>query len=87
MKKILLALVLVFAHCTSTSSVDVYEIQVSKDDEIFVINNELFKAQTYCFQMEVGDQVIFIEGSPLGACVSAEVLNLRTKNRCRLWCE
>ncbi len=87
MKRIVLALLLVAASYTTTSAVDVYEIQVSKNDEIFVINDELFKAKTYCFQMEVGDQVIFLEGSPYGACVSAEVLNLRTKKRCELWCE
>ena len=87
MKRIVLALLLVAASYTTTSAVDMYEIQVSKNDEIFVINDELCKAKTYCFQMEVGDQVIFLEGSPYGACASAEVLNLRTKKRCELWCE
>ena len=31
-----------------------------KNDEIFVINDELFKAKTYCFQMEVGDQAMYL---------------------------
>ena len=64
-----------------------YEIEVSHNDEIFIINGEKFEAKTYCFNMEEGDRVIFLEGSPLGVCVSAEVLNLRTNQRWRLWCE
>lgn len=64
-----------------------YEIEVSHNDELFVINGEKFEAQTYCFNMEEGDRVIFIEGSALGACTSATLLNLRTKNKCEVWCE
>lgn len=64
-----------------------YEIEVSHDDELFIINGEKFEAKTYCFNMEEGDKVIFLEGSPYGACTSAELLNLRTKERCDVWCE
>lgn len=64
-----------------------YEIDVSHNDEIFVINGEKFEAKTYCFNMEEGDRVIFIDGSPNGACASAKLLNLRTKNICEVWCE
>lgn len=71
----------------SGSNRDSYEIEVSHNDELFIINGEKFKAKTYCFNMEEGDQVIFIEGSALGACATATVVNLRTKNKCELWCE
>ncbi len=64
-----------------------YEIEVSYNDELFIINGEKFEAKTYCFNMEEGDEVIFIDGSPYGACASAELLNLRTKERCEVWCE
>lgn len=64
-----------------------YEIEVSHNDELFIINGEKFEARTYCFNMDEGDRVIFIEGSALGACVSATVINLRTKDKCELWCE
>lgn len=64
-----------------------YEIEVSHNDELFIINGEKFEAKTYCFNMEEGDEVIFIEGSTLGACASATVVNLRTKDKCELWCE
>ena len=64
-----------------------YEIEVSHDDELFIINGEKFEAKTYCFNMEEGDRVIFLEGSPFGACASAEILNLRTKEVCEVWCE
>ena len=64
-----------------------YEIEVSHDDEIFIINGEKFEAKTYCFNMRKGDKVIFLSGSPNGVCVSAELLNLRTNQICRVWCE
>jgi hypothetical protein len=64
-----------------------YEIEVSKNDETFVINGELFKAKTYCFDFDEGDDVIFIEGSANGICTSAEILNMRNKKLCRVWCE
>lgn len=64
-----------------------YEIEYSHDDELFIINGEKFEAMTYCFNMREGDKVIFLEGSPYGACASAEILNLRTDEVCRVWCE
>jgi hypothetical protein len=70
----------------STSSAS-YEIEVSHNDELFIINGEKFEAKTYCFNMMKGDRVIFIDGSPLGACASATLINLRTKNKCEVWCE
>ncbi len=64
-----------------------YYIQAANDDEIFVINDEVFSAQTFCFDMEAGDEIVFISGSPVGACTSAELLNVRTKKLCEVWCE
>jgi hypothetical protein len=64
-----------------------YEIEVSHNDELFIINGEKYKAKTYCFGMERGDRVIFLEGSPYGSCSSANLLNLRTNRTCNVWCE
>jgi hypothetical protein len=64
-----------------------YSIQASADDETFVINGEVFKAKTYCFNFNKGDRVVFIGGSPSGACGSARLLNMRTDRRCAVWCE
>lgn len=64
-----------------------YYIEVASNDELFIINGERFEAKTYCFNMQEGDPVIFLEGSAYGACASAEILNLRTNDRCGLWCE
>src|SRR5262249_46334480 len=64
-----------------------YTIQASSNDETFVINGKIFKAKTYCFNMDKGDKVIFASGSPNGVCTSAEILNLRTSTICRVWCE
>jgi len=71
----------------SRASSSTYVIQASSNDETFVINGEIFKAKTYCFNMEKGDRVIFASGSPSGVCTSAEILNLRTRDVCSVWCE
>jgi len=84
-KKLLIGLTVTLSSLAF--AVTSYEIEVSHNDELFIINGERFEAKTYCFNMEEGDRVIFLEGSPLGVCVSAEVLNLRTNQRCELWCE
>jgi len=64
-----------------------YEIETSINDEKFIINGELFEAKTYCFDMEEGDMVVFIEGNANGACASAKFINLRNGNVCEVWCE
>jgi hypothetical protein len=64
-----------------------YLIQASANDETFVVNSEVFKAKTYCFNFNQGDRVIFISGSPSGACTSARLLNVRTDRTCDTWCE
>lgn len=74
-------------RATPSRRSDRYEIEVSHNDELFIINGEKFEAQSYCFDMEEGDQVIFLEGSPFGACASAAILNLRTRQTCNVWCE
>lgn len=65
----------------------VYTIETSQNDELFVINGEKYEAKTYCFNMEEDDEVIFLDGSPYGACASATLLNLRTREKCEVWCE
>lgn len=69
------------------SSSTLYTIEFSHNDELFIINGEKFKAKTYCFGMEQGDRVAFIEGSPFGACSSAKLINIRNEKICDVWCE
>ena len=69
------------------SSRESYEIEVAHNDEFFIINGEKFEAQTYCLGWEEGDQVLFLDGSPYGACASATLMNLRTREKCDVWCE
>jgi hypothetical protein len=89
MKKFIsiLSTILLVILSLSSFAVTEYEIEVSDNDELFIINGERYEARTYCFNMEEGDKVIFLEGSAYGACVTAILLNLRTKNECRVWCE
>jgi hypothetical protein len=72
---------------TGTSKRSSYSIDAAANDETFVINGNVFKARTYCFNIEKGDKVIFVEGSPLGACSSAKFLDLRNDKVCSVWCE
>ncbi|SFQ13186.1 DUF4124 domain-containing protein [Ectopseudomonas toyotomiensis] len=55
--------------------------------DVFVINGSKFEAQSYCSDLNEGDSVVFISGSPLGACSSADVVNVRTGSQCSLWCD
>ena len=64
-----------------------YEIKMAHNDELFIINGEKYEAQTYCLGWDKGDYVIFLEGSAFGACASAELYNLRTEEKCNVWCE
>jgi hypothetical protein len=64
-----------------------YTIEAAVNDETFVINDNVYKARTYCFNVAKGDRVIFVDGSAWGACVSAEFVNLRTGDKCAVWCE
>ena len=64
-----------------------YKIQVAANDETFVINDEKFKAQFYCFDFEKDDSVIFLEGSPYGICVTAKIYNKNKRKSCEVWCE
>lgn len=65
----------------------VYPIETSHNDELFIINGEKFEAKTYCFNMREDDEVLFLDGSPSGVCLSATLLNLRTREKCEVWCE
>ena len=69
------------------SSVTTYEVELAHNDELFIINGEKYSAKTYCFGWMKGDRVVFLEGSALGVCVSAELFNTRTQSKCDVWCE
>ena len=75
------------ANGQKNSAVDTYQIEFAHNDEIFVINGEAFEAKIFCLGWDVGDSVIFIDGSPYGACVSAELFNTDRKESCEVWCE
>jgi hypothetical protein len=64
-----------------------YQIEVSHDDQYFVINGQNYRARTFCYNMLVGDRVIFLEGNEYGNCTTAVITNLRTGQTCEVWCE
>jgi len=68
-------------------SANVYEIEAAVDDNKYIINDELFGAKTYCMNWDEGQRVIFMEGSPHGACATAALYNLDREEKCEVWCE
>ena len=85
MIKILIIMLLVFS--SSGIAATSYEIEAAVNDEKFIINGEMFEAKTYCLGWDEGQRVIFLEGSALGACASAELYNLDREEKCGVWCE
>lgn len=71
----------------SRRSADGYLIEVVYDDELLITNGEKYEAKTYCLGWEEGEEVLFIEGSPYGVCVSAKLYNLNRRESCNVWCE
>jgi hypothetical protein len=67
-------------------TIEVYEVEFSHNNELFIIDDEKFEEKRYC-DVEAEDEVIFIEGGPDEACVSAIFINLRTKEECEVWCD
>jgi len=81
---------IIFTTCILLSSLmaaDSYEIEVAHNDELFIINGEKFEAKTYCLGWDSGEYVIFLDGSPYGACASATLYNINRKEKCEVWCE
>jgi hypothetical protein len=72
---------------TLSHSATSYRIEAAANDETFIINGEVFKAKTYCLGWDEGERVIFMEGSPFGACSSATLYNKNRKETCEVWCE
>ena len=70
----------------SGSSSDSYKIELSYNNELFIINSISYKARTNCYNMEKGDEVAFVDGIPQEACTSTTVINLRTNDKCELRC-
>lgn len=66
---------------------DGYLIEVAHNDELFIINGEKYEAQTYCLGWDEGEEVLFLEGSPYGACASAKLYNFNRRESCDVWCE
>ncbi len=69
----------------SRASGSIHAVEAA-DDGLFVINGAIFEAKTYC-SVARGDEVLFIDGSASGVCVSASLLSLGSARVCRVWCK
>lgn len=63
-----------------------YTVEKTANDEIFIINGQVFKAKTFCFGVNDGDKVLFTEGNANGVCISATFVDTNTNTTCRVWC-
>lgn len=64
----------------------IYTIQERIGDDRLRINGVLFQMHSPCPDLQAEDPVMFLEGSPYGSCVTAQILNLRNKRHCSLQC-
>ncbi len=85
--RITFIILLILTITTTVFALDVYKIETSYNDELFIINGEKYEAKTYCFNINEGDRVIFLEGSPSGACATATFKDLDTDVICECWCD
>jgi hypothetical protein len=64
-------------------------VVASAKDETFVIatrwGNQKFTAQTYCFNVEKEDRVVFSRST--GTCADNEFTDSRTGSKCKVWCD
>lgn len=64
----------------------IYAIQGKAAGDQLQINGVVFRKISDCQDLEEDDAVMFLKGDPYGNCVNAEILILRTKQRCGLRC-
>ena len=87
MKKFLFSFLVCFLLVSSAVAATYYIVETEYNDELYIINGEKYEAQTYCYNINEGDRVIFLEGDPYGGCSTAVIYDLDTKQKCELWCE
>jgi hypothetical protein len=82
-------LVFFLLWATITSAADYGIVIANINDEKFVISTpygkHIFGAQSYCFNINEDDKVIFIENPSV--CVSNTFVDLQTGSKCQVWCE
>jgi hypothetical protein len=84
---IVILVILMLTIATATLAATSYVIEAAANDDKFIINGELFEAKTYCLGWDEGERVIFLDGSPYGACASAKLYNIDRRESCEVWCE
>jgi hypothetical protein len=87
MLHVLIRAVFCLVLASQAFAADRYEIEAAGNDEVFVIDGNVFKAKVYCMGWDVGDKVVFLEGSSSGLCVSAKLYNTSRRQTCEVWCE
>jgi hypothetical protein len=90
MKKIPLIISFIFLLFASQAfAIDTFErfvLDTIVHDKNLLIGGVAFRAESFCTDYQMGDQLIFLSGDPAGDCTQATVLNLRTDTPCDLWC-
>lgn len=81
--KSILTILAVLISTTSAFANTPSTVEASMNDQMFIISSQLFQAETDCFNVRVGDQVLL--GKDGRQCVS-EFLNLSTGSVCKVKC-
>ena len=75
------------SRATPLPSYKSQDIQIAHKNKLFIINGSKYEAYTSCFDFEMGDKVIFLDGTPRGQCLTTQLLNIRTDRTCKIWCQ
>ncbi len=62
-------------------------IELAHNDQTFIIDDEVYKAQGICSGWLPGQRVTFAAGNTPGMCVNATLLNIDTFETCDVWCK
>ncbi len=88
MKIFIITLAVIFFSVSITFATEKGVVIASINDEKFLIlttwGKQLFEAKTYCFNIEEGHNVIFLEST--GVCVSNTFIDLNSDVTCEVWC-
>lgn len=78
---------IVLLSITAGNTTPAYPVQKIIENEVFIINGYRYEAMTVCEGIDEGDWVVFLQGSPYGACSSAVIQSLHNGAKCSLWCD
>jgi hypothetical protein len=78
---------LLMSNAHAENEVYTLDSAIDVDGGNFIVNGVEFAAKNFCHDYQFGDNVVFLSGSPTGACTEALLMNLRNNESCDVWCQ